>query len=256
VTETRSGVLAGRRALVTGGGQGVGRGIALALAAEGASVMLLGRTAATLQGVQAEIAAAGGSANAVVADVRNPADVERAVRETVGWLGGLDILVNNAQISALGSVLSVDEADYIACWESGPLAAFRFMRACHPHLGPGSVIVNLGSGTSVNPMPVGRGVYASAKAAIATLSRTAGVEWGPDGIRVLTVLPAATSPTAAEWAQRNPSEYERSLQSIPLRRLGDPIDDIGRAVAFLCSPAAQFISATTVALDGGQAYLR
>jgi meso-butanediol dehydrogenase / (S,S)-butanediol dehydrogenase / diacetyl reductase len=251
-----TGTLAGRRALVTGGGQGVGRGIALALAEEGAAVVLLGRTEETLRKVQAEIVGSGGSAAIVVADVREAADVDRAVRETVDHLGGLDLLVNNAQISALGTVLSVDDADYIACWESGPLAAFRFMRACHPHFGPGSVVINLGSGTSVNPSPTGRGVYASAKAAIATLSRTAGVEWGPDGIRVVTVLPAATSPTAEAWAERNPDEYERSLQSIPLRRLGDPIEDIGRAVAFLCSPAAQFISATTIALDGGQAYLR
>jgi len=132
-----SGTLAGRRALVTGGGQGVGRGIALALAEEGAAVVLLGRTEEKLRSVQREIIQDGGSAFTVVADVRLPADVERAVRDTVGHLGGLDILVNNAQIGALGSVLSIDEADYVACWESGPLAAFRFMRACHPHLGPG-----------------------------------------------------------------------------------------------------------------------
>ncbi len=251
-----SDMLSGRRALVTGAGQGVGRGIALALAEEGAAVVLLGRTEETLRSVQREITDGGGFAATVVADVRRPGDVDRAVRETVEHLGGLDILVNNAQISALGSVLSADEDDYIACWESGPLATFRFMRACHPHLGRGAVVINLGSGTSVNPNPAGRGVYASAKAAIATLSRAAGVEWGAEGIRVLTVLPAATSPTAEAWAERNPAEYERSLQSIPLHRLGDPIMDIGRAVAFLCSPAAQFISATTIALDGGQAYLR
>ena len=251
-----SGMLAGRRALVTGGGQGVGRGIALALAEEGAAVVLLGRTEEKLRSVQREITDIGGSAFTVVADVRHAEDIDRAVRESVEHLGGLDILVNNAQMSALGSVLSLDEADYIACWESGPLATFRFLRACHPHLGPGSVVINLGSGTSVNPIPAGRGVYASAKAAIATLSRAAGVEWGPDGIRVLTVLPAATSPTSEAWAKRNPAEYERSVQSIPMRRLGDPVADIGRPVAFLCSPAARFISATTIALDGGQAYLR
>jgi meso-butanediol dehydrogenase/(S,S)-butanediol dehydrogenase/diacetyl reductase len=251
-----TGMLVDRRALVTGGGQGVGRGIALALSEAGAAVVLLGRTEQKLRSVQTEITERGGSAFVVVADVRRPEDVERGVRETIAHLGGLDVLVNNAQTPALGSVLSVDEADYIACWESGPLAAFRFMRACRPHLGQGSVVINLGSGTSVNPNPAGRGVYASAKAAIATLSRAAGVEWGPDGIRVLTVLPAATSPSAEAWAERNPAEYERSVQSIPLRRLGDPIGDIGRAVAFLCGPDAQFISATTIALDGGQAYLR
>jgi len=248
--------LIGRRALVTGAGQGVGRGIALALAEEGAAVVLLGRTEEKLRAVQGEITDAGGFAATVVADVRLAADIDRAVTETVEHLGGLDILVNNAQMTAMGSVLSASEDDYIACWESGPLATFRFMRACHPHFGPGSVIINLGSGTSVNPNPAGRGVYSSAKAAIATLSRVAGVEWGADGIRVVTVLPAAASPAAETWAAANPDEYAKSVQSIPLRRLGDPIADIGRAVAFLCSPGAQFISATTIALDGGQAYLR
>src|SRR5437762_7461719 len=119
-------MLSERRALVTGGGQGVGRGIALALAEEGAAVVLLGRTEATLRSVQREITDGGGSAETVVADVRRSADVDRAVRETVAHLGGLDVLVNNAQISSLGSVLSVDEDAYIACWESGPLATFRF----------------------------------------------------------------------------------------------------------------------------------
>ncbi len=251
-----SGTLDGKRALVTGAGQGVGRGIALALAAEGAAVALLGRTEATLREVEKEIGDLGGSAIVVVADVTRADDIARAVAETVTELGGLDLLVNNAQISVQGSLLSVTDEQYLACWESGPLAAFRLMRACHPHFGDGSVVINLGSGTSANPLPIGRGVYASAKAAIQTLSRVAATEWGPDGIRVLTVMPAATSPAAEAWAQSNPDEYARSLQSIPLRRLGDPVRDIGRVVAFLCSPAAGYVTATTITVDGGQAYLR
>jgi meso-butanediol dehydrogenase / (S,S)-butanediol dehydrogenase / diacetyl reductase len=248
--------LDGKRALVTGAGQGVGRGIALALTAEGAAIALLGRTLTKLRGVEKEIAELGGSATVIVGDVTRPDDIARAVRETVDALGGLDILVNNAQIPVQGSLLSVTDEDYIACWESGPLAAFRLMRACRPHLGEGSVVINLGSGTSANPLPIGRGVYASAKAAIATLSRVAATEWGPDGIRVLTVMPAATSPSAEAWAAANPDEYARSLQSTPLRRLGDPVHDIGRVIAFLCSPAAGYVTATTITVDGGQAYLR
>jgi meso-butanediol dehydrogenase / (S,S)-butanediol dehydrogenase / diacetyl reductase len=248
--------LDGKRALVTGAGQGVGRGIALTLTAEGAAIALLGRTETKLRGAEKEIAELGGSASVIVGDVTRPDDIARAVRETVDALGGLDILVNNAQIPVQGSLLSVTDEDYIACWESGPLAAFRLMRACRPHLGEGSVVINLGSGTSANPLPIGRGVYASAKAAIATLSRVAATEWGPDGIRVLTVMPAATSPSAEAWAAANPDEYARSLQSIPLRRLGDPVHDIGRVIAFLCSPAAGYVTATTITVDGGQAYLR
>jgi meso-butanediol dehydrogenase/(S,S)-butanediol dehydrogenase/diacetyl reductase len=248
--------LDGKRALVTGAGQGVGRGIALSLAEQGASVALLGRSADKLLGVQKEIADLGATATVVVGDVTSADDINRAVAQTVADLGGLDIVVNNAQIPAPGSLLSVSDEEFTAAWESGPLAAFRMMRACRPHLGAGSVIVNLGSGTSVNPMPIGRGVYAAAKSAIQTLSRVAATEWGPDGIRVLTVLPAASSPAAEAWAATNPAEYERSLQSIPLRRLGDPVADIGGVVAFLCSPAAGYLTATTIAIDGGQAYLR
>ncbi len=248
--------LEGKRALVTGAGQGVGRGIALSLAAQGATTALLGRTEGKLRAVQKEIADLGGSATVLVADVTRADDITRGVQQTVDELGGLDIVVNNAQIPAPGSMLTVTDGEFTACWESGPLATFRMMRACRPHLGEGSVIINLGSGTSVNPMPTGRGVYAAAKAAIQTLSRVAATEWGPDGIRVLTVLPAASSPAAQQWAAANPDEYARSVQSIPLRRLGDPVTDIGGVVAFLCSPAAGFITATTIALDGGQAYLR
>ena len=251
-----TGTLDGKRAIVTGGGQGIGRAIALALGREGAAVAIVGRTEATLLAVAAEIEKPGGTALPVVADVTRAADVQRCVEHTVSELGGIDILVNNAQIPALGSILDVTDEVFRDCWESGPLAAFRLMKACHPHLRRGSVIINLGSSTTVNPQPAGRGVYAAAKAATQTLSRVAAAEWGPDGIRVIAVLPAATSPAAEAWREANPAEYERSMSSIPLRRLGDPETEIGPAVAFLCGPAASYITGTTIALDGGQAYLR
>ncbi len=134
-----TGTLDGKRAIVTGSGQGVGRGIALALAAEGAAVALVGRTEAKLAAVAAEIEKPGGTALPIVADVTRPGDIRRCVEATVGGLGGIDILVNNAQITALGAILEVTDEAFGACWESGPLAAFRLMKACHPHLRPGSV---------------------------------------------------------------------------------------------------------------------
>ncbi len=248
--------LVGRKALITGAGQGVGRGIALAIAAQGAAVALVGRTESKLIEVAKEIGELGGQALTISADVTRPEDIARSVTATVDGLGGLDILVNNAQQTALGSILDVEESALQACWESGTLAAFRLMRASYPYLRDGGVVINLGSSTSVNPMPVGRGVYASVKAATQTLSRVAAAEWGKDGIRVLTVLPASTSPAADAWAQAQPEEYARSLSNIPLGRLGDPRHDIGDVVAFLCSDAASYMTGTTIALDGGQAFLR
>lgn len=248
--------LVGRRALVTGGGQGIGLGIARALAAEGASVALMGRTEAKVVAAADELLSVGAPTLALGGDVTKPADIERCVSATVEAFGGLDILINNAQQNAPGTLLDISEDALQACWESGTLATFRMMRACYPHLRGHGVIINLGSPTSVNPQPIGRGVYSAVKAATQTLSRVAGVEWGGDGIRVIAVLPASMTPAAQEFATNNPQEYERSLASIPLHRLGDPLEDIGRAVAFLCSDAASYLTATTIALDGGQAYLR
>lgn len=230
------GTLDGKRAVVTGASSGIGAATAQALTEAGARVF--------------------GGSRATGFDVRDPASCQRFVEAAVEELGGIDILINNAQITALGPVLDVTDEAFGDCWESGPLAVFRLMRACHPHLRPGSVIVNLGSSTSVNPQPAGRGVYAAAKAATQTLTRAAAAEWGPQGIRVIAVLPAATSPASEAWQQANPGEYERSMASIPLRRLGDPVEEIGPAVAFLCSPAAGYITGTMIAVDGGQAYLR
>ncbi len=255
--EAVTGRLAGRRAIVTGAGQGVGRGIALALAAEGAAVALLGRTKSKLTAVAAEIAeGAGARAVALACDVKDSAQIERAVEAVVAELGGLDILVNNAQETPLGTVLNVTDEALIAGFESGPLAAFRFMKACHPYLGGGGVIINLGSGTSVNPQPIGRGVYGAVKATTAALGRAAATEWGVDGIRVVTILPAATSPSADTFARDHPEAWTRSMESIPLRRLGRPVEEIGRTVVFLCSDDACYITGTTIAIDGGQAYLR
>ena len=251
-----SGELAGRCALVTGAGQGVGRGIALALASHGAALALFGRTESKVQAVVAEIVADGGRALAIGGDVTIPADLERAVTTTVAGLGGLDILVNNAQQTALGAMLDVTDEQIQACWDSGPLATFRLMKLCHPHLVDGGVVINLGSSTSVNPTPVGRGVYGAVKAATQTLSRVAATEWGVDGIRVVNVLPAASSPAAEAWREARPDDYAQSMAGVPLRRLGDPLADIGRAVAFLCGPDAAYITGTTITLDGGQAYLR
>jgi len=250
------GNLEGKVALVTGAGQGVGQGIALALAAEGAAIAAVGRTESKLLETARQVRERGSRALTIVGDVCREADIERAVQTTVRELGGLHILVNNAQIVPLGRLLEVSEESFEAGWQSGPLATWRFMRACHPHLKGGGVIVNLGTAAALRHDPVGYGCYGAVKEAIRTLTRAAAVEWGPDGIRALNILPLAESPAFAGWKAARPEEYAEYSRQIPVGRVGDCEKDIGRVVAFLCSDAGSYVNGTTLTIDGGRDFLR
>ncbi|MFC9502131.1 SDR family NAD(P)-dependent oxidoreductase [Streptomyces sp. NPDC057002] len=244
--------LSGRTALVTGGGQGVGRGIALALAADGAAVVITGRTESRLKDAVAEIVERGGRAHAVVGDVGERADVDRMVSETVREFGGLDVLVNNAQTSVQRRLEETSHEDVELAYRSGPLATFQAMRAALPHLKAtrGSV-VNLGSSAAVQG-EVNFAAYAMAKEAIRGLTRVAAREWGPYGIRVNVVCPAALSPAAEAYFKAHPEKAERVLAGIPLGRMGDPETDIGRAVAALVSDDMAYLTGATLMLEGGR----
>ena len=250
------GTLDGRAALVTGAGQGVGEGVALALASEGAAVAAVGRTLAKVERTAAEITERGGRGVAIRCDVTDPDDVVACVDKTVADLGGLDILVNNAQTPPLGPLLAVTDDDYQAGFASGPLATLRFMRAAHPHLRGGGVVVNMGSGVATRPDLTGFGAYSSVKEAIRVLARAAACEWGSDGIRVLAVLPLGLSPGMAGFMEAEPEAAEAILSSIPLGRVGDCEVDVGRAVALLCCPDAGYITGSSIMVDGGQDYVR
>jgi NAD(P)-dependent dehydrogenase (short-subunit alcohol dehydrogenase family) len=251
------GRLDGKAALVTGAGQGVGRGIALALAAQGAALALTGRTQAKLQSVAREVEARGSRALAIACDVCVAADVERAVATTARELGGIDILVNNAQIVPLGRLLEVSDADFEAGWRSGPQATHRFMRAAHPHLARRrGVVINLGTAASLRHDPAGYGCYGAVKEAIRTLTRAAAVEWAADGVRALAIIPLAESPALEGWKQARPAEYAEYVRQIPAGRVGDCERDVGRVVAFLCSDEAGYVNGTTLTIDGGRDFLR
>jgi len=250
------GTLDGKRAIVTGAGQGVGRGIALALAGEGCAVAVAGRTEAKLVDTCGEIARRGGRAVPVVCEVGDAEQISRCVATTLSELGGVDILVNNAQVVPLGRLLDVDEAAFRAGWETGPLATLRFMKACHPHLTGGGAIVNLGTGAALRPDPIGYGAYVAVKEAIRALTRAAACEWGPDGIRVNAIIPLAMSPGMEMWVEHRPEEAAAFMATVPLGRGGDCERDIGRAVAMLVGPDGGYITGTTLMLDGGQGYLR
>lgn len=243
--------LEGRIAIVTGGGQGVGLGIARALTAKGARVMIAGRTEATLR----EAAAALPGAVWRIADVTDPAALDALVADTCERLGGVDILVNNAQQVPLGRLEDVSDAAFIAGFESGPLAAFRLMKRCAPVMRArgGGVIFNLVSSAGVRWDMAGFGAYGAVKQAMRVLTRAAASEWGADGIRVLSIAPHALTAAMEAWMAADPDEASAFFRTIPLGRLGDPHADIGRAVAMLASDEAGYLTGATIPLDGGQA---
>ena len=250
------GRLAGHVSVITGAGQGIGRGIALAMAKEGASVALAGRTLRKVQDVAGEIAGLGGRALAVECDVSCRKQVDEAVAATVAAFGGIDSLVNNAQSSSQQTLEETTDQHADECWRSGPMGTLYGMQAALPHLrarGGGS-IVNFGSGTAIRGDQT-FGAYAMAKEAIRGLSRVAAREWGPYGIRVNVVVPTALSPSAAEYMAANPEMAERINAEIPLGRTGDPERDIGRAVAALVSDDMSYLTGATLMLGGGRTIL-
>ena len=123
-----------KTALITGGGQGVGQGIALALAKDGVNCVVTGRTLSKCEKTAEHLRARGVKALALKCDVKNAADLDNILSETVSEFGRLDILVNNAQEVARGSLLKISDEDFQGNFESGPLATFRLMKACYPHL--------------------------------------------------------------------------------------------------------------------------
>lgn len=249
-------MLNGQAALITGGGQGIGRGIALAMAAEGAAVAVVGRTPAKLEATVREIEARGGQALACPADVGDPEQAARAVASAVGQLGRLDILVNNAQAYAFGTVADMDLDQLDLGWRSGALGTLHVMRAARPHLVGHGVVINVSSGAASQADMAGVGGYTAVKAAIESISRAAALEWAPDGIRVVTLIPFARTPAVAEVLDASPGMEDMLLSSVPLGRFADPETEIGRAAVFLASPDASFITGSSLVVDGGSTYLR
>ena len=243
--------LDGRVALVTGAGQGAGRGVAEAFVAAGARVALVGRTLSKLAAVADGLP--GGSTLAVACDVTDPEQLTTTVDRVVAELGGIQILVNAAHHTGRDApLLEVTDADLEALWTSGPLATLRLMRLCHPHLRGDGVIINFGSGAQFTPQ--GYGAYAATKDAISALTRAAAVEWGPDGIRAHVIVPHVASPSMIADLTRQ-GRLDTVVEKIPVGRLGQPAD-IGSAAVFLAGPASSFITGQTLMVDGGMIYHR
>ncbi len=248
------GNLYGKVAVITGAGQGVGRGIALALASEGASVAVVGRTAAKLETTCELLRERGVTAEPFVLDVLDTDRIPSVVEAIAERFGSLGILVNNAYTGCYGPLLSLSDEEFRRGFDSAPFAAFAFMKAAHPHLKrDGGCVINLVTSAMVRWDLSTYGAYAAAKSALRSLTRTAANEWGRDGIRVNAIAPHAVSPAYAGWQAAHPEEAAAFCASIPLGYVGDCEQDIGRAVAMLCGPDARYLTGATVPLDGGQA---
>ena len=248
-------MLDGKAALVTGAGQGVGQGIALALAKRGARVAVVGRTLSKCEATVRMIEERGGVAIATECDVKILSSLEAAVGFTVAEFGTIDILVNNAQEVPLGPLSGVSEEAFEAGWQSGPPATFRLMKLCHPYLKGGGSIVNLASTAAKRWDATGYSAYAAVKEAIRALTRGAASEWAADGIRANVILPHAKSPGLEWWIENNPEESAAFIATIPMRRVGECEEDIGRFVATLCSEDCSYVNGQSIAVDGGQAFM-
>ncbi len=240
--------------MVTGAGQGVGRGIALALAGDGASVVIAARRVETGEPVAEEIRSRGGRAVCVRTDVTFRTDIEAAVDAAVSSFGGLDVMVHNAFTPKARVPHRLEDVDEELWWDfsaTAVWASYWCAQAAFPHLRPGRgrlVLVTSPSGIegSVN-IPI----YSPVKAAQRALAKSLAREWGPHGVTVNCIAPVAETPALTEAFDKNPVLRERVTARAPLRRIGDPEADIGGVVAFLASDEAGYVTGQTVVCDGG-----
>jgi meso-butanediol dehydrogenase/(S,S)-butanediol dehydrogenase/diacetyl reductase len=243
-----TGRLAGRIALVTGGGSGIGAATARRLAREGARVVICGRRAAPLQALAAEVP----GIEARVADVSDERAFAELVADTARRHGRLDALVNNAYGMAAGTLEHTSTDDWRATFRATLDGAFFGVRAALPLLAGqgGGSIVNVSSNAGHLGHP-GIGAYAAAKAALESLTRTAAIEAAAHGVRVNSVALGviATEGTLAAFAE---AKARVAMQAaIPLGRFGDP-DEIAAAIAFLVSDDASYVTGACLVVDGGQ----
>ncbi len=245
----RPDVNAGRVALVTGGGTGIGRATALELAATGAAVVICGRREEPLRETAAVIARADGQCLAVAADIREPDEVERVVDGALNRFGHIDVLVNNAggQFTAAAEQISdngwraVHRLAVDAAWTVTRAVATRSMIPRRDGL-----VVFIGF-SPVRGIP-GFAHAAAARAAVANLASGLALEWSRHNIR--SVCLAAGTIASEGLEQYGEEEIERWRRSIPLGRLGRPAE-VAALIAFLASPAGTYITGTTIVIDGG-----
>lgn len=246
-------LLEGKTMIVTGGNSGIGEAIVLAAAREGANLVIdyVAHPDATTDIIH-RVEDAGGKAIGVEADVSKVADLAAMVSAAVTTFGRLDVLVNNAGMETRTSVLDTTEAQYDTVMAVNLKSAFFGLQLAAKQFiaqGGGGTVINISSVHEDWPMP-GNTPYCVSKGGVRMLTRTAGVELGPKGIRVVNVGPGAVDTPINAATEADPAKLKTLDAAIPLRRMAEP-DEIAQTVVFLASDKAGYVTATTVFVDGG-----
>ncbi|MFE3855696.1 SDR family NAD(P)-dependent oxidoreductase [Streptomyces griseorubiginosus] len=241
-------LLEGQVALVTGAGGGIGRGIALRFAEQGAAVAVHCRTAvAAAREVAARIEDVGARAVVLEADLRDEEECRRLVREAAEWGGGLTALVNNAGVQPTQPLPGMTAAQWREVVDTNLTGVFACTQAAAELMRPGGSVTHIASIEASHPAPE-HAHYSASKAAIVMHARSAALEYGPHGIRVNTVSPGLID--RAGLAEAWPEGVERWIRQAPLGRLGRP-EDVADACVFLASPLASWITGHDLVVDGG-----
>jgi NAD(P)-dependent dehydrogenase (short-subunit alcohol dehydrogenase family) len=246
---------AGRVAIVTGASSGIGRATAIKLAADGLTVMAVGRDGDALDAVCQAIADAGGRAESTVMDVTAPMAADDIVRRTVQQCGRIDVLVNAAGVIASAGLRQTEDAAFDAMMDVNVRATFRLMReASEALIATQGAIVNLSSVAGTRAFP-GLLSYCVSKAAVDQLTRCAALDLAPSGVRVNAVNPGVVVTNLHKRGGMDEARYaaflEHSKTTHPLGRAGEP-EEVAALIAFLASPAAGWITGETISIDGGR----
>jgi NAD(P)-dependent dehydrogenase (short-subunit alcohol dehydrogenase family) len=251
------GRLENKVAIVTGAGQGIGRGISIAFAKEGAKIVVSDKNETTAAGTADEIKEMGLKAISIKCDVSIRSEVEKTVKFAIDSYNGLDILVNNAGAGwDLMSFEDTTEAHMRQTLEINLMGTFYFMQVCFPYLKKkGGKIINMASPAGTEGMP-NCCAYAAAKEGVRALTRVTAKEWGRYGINVNVICPFAQTPALDMVYKANPGLVKMQAAMIPLGRIGDSEKDIGGVALFLATEDSAFITGHTLMADGGAYILR
>lgn len=247
-----TGGIQGKAAIVTGASRGIGRAIALRLAAAGARVAVCSRKLDGVEAVAAEIRGRGGEALAVQAHIGHAPEVEVLVGAALAEFGRIDITVNNAATNPhFGPLLSASEEQWDKVLDTNAKGVFRLCRAVVPHMEAqgGGKIINIVSIAGLRPAPW-MGLYGLSKALILHLTQQLAVELGPAGIQVNAIAPGVIKTRFSQLLWETPDISQRVLSHTPLGRFGEP-DDVAAMALFLASPESDYVTGAVFVVDGG-----